>query len=119
MGPKSVNSTLALVITIPFLLVLTDSVLTILGKDTIQLKAIRSVLFYKGWQDQGASKVPAITAISQNMIGKKARRYLKSKNLTEEEKETFFTLIHNWEKSLDSLITLCKDLSKYQSKHIT
>jgi hypothetical protein len=53
------------------------------------------------------------------MIGKKARRYLKSKKLTKEEKETFFTLIHNWEKSLDSLITLCKDLSKYQSKHIT
>ena len=116
LGPQSINGFLALTITIPFLLILIDSLLSILGKDAIQIKAIRSLVFYIGWQDQGASKVPAITVVSQNMIGRKARGYLNSKNLTQEERETFYTLMHTWDKCLDSLITLCKDLKKYPDR---
>ena len=116
LGPQSVNNILALTITIPFLLIFIDSLLSILGKDAIQIKAIRSLVFYIGWQDQGASKVPAITVVSQNMIGRKARGYLNSKNLTQEEQETFYTLMHTWDKCLDSLITLCKDLKKYPDR---
>ena len=62
--------------------------------------------------------MPALTALSKNMIGKKARRYLNSQNLTPAENETFYILMHQWEKSLASLVTLCKNLNKETNKKL-
>lgn len=116
LGSHSIHTLLTLLLVTPALTIFIDSIVAILGKDAIQFKIYRAILFYTGWKDQGATKVPAITINSQNMIGKKARKYLKSQNLTEKEVETFQAILPNWEKSLDSLITLCKNINQYNNK---
>jgi hypothetical protein len=118
LGPQSIHTSLAVLLILPAIFLLIDSILAILGKDTLQIKAARALLFYIGWKDQGASKVPALTTLSQNLIGRKARRYLNSQNLTPAENETFYTLIHQWEKSLASLVILCKNLNKETNKKL-
>jgi len=94
----------------PIILLLIDSILALYGHDTLSLKTTRYLIFFLGWKDQGASKVPATTVLSNNLVGRKAKKYLKTQHLTPVESETFYTLISQWEGNLDSLVTLCKKL---------
>lgn len=109
LGSSNIKPLYVLILT-PAILLLIDSLITLHGNDSLSLKTIRFLTIYLGWKDQGASKVPATAVLSNDLIGKKAKKYLKRQNLASEEIETFYVLIAEWEGNLDSLVTLCKTL---------
>ena len=112
LGPQSVNSIILLLIITPSLLLLIDSISALHGNDTLSIKTTRLLLFYLAWKDKGPEKVPATAVLSEDSIARKAKIYLKSQNLSLAENENFYVFLSQWEGSLDSLITLCKNLEK-------
>jgi hypothetical protein len=96
----------------PSLLLLIDSIIALHGNDTLSIKTTRLLVFYLAWKDKGPEKVPATAVLSRDSIARKAKIYLKSQNLSLAENENFYVLLSQWEGSLDSLITLCKNLEK-------
>jgi hypothetical protein len=109
LGTENLKSIYLLLLT-PITLLLIDSVLALYGHDTLSLKTTRYLIFFLGWKEQGSTKVPATTVLSNDLVGRKAKKYLKTQHLTSVESETFYTLISQWEGNLDSLVTLCKKL---------
>jgi hypothetical protein len=112
LGPQSVNSILLIIIVTPSLLLLIDSISALHGNDTLSVKTTRLLIFYMAWKDKGPEKVPAVAVLSEDLIARKAKIYLKSQNLSLAENENFYVLLSQWEGNLDSLITLCKNLEK-------
>jgi len=112
LGPKSVNSIILFLIITPSLLLLIDSIFALHGNDTLSIKTTRLLVLYLAWKDKGPEKVPATAVLSSDLIARKAKIYLKSQNLSLAENENFYVLLSQWEGSLDSLITLCKNLEK-------
>ena len=112
LGSQSVNSIILFLILTPSLLLLIDSISALHGNDTLSVKTTRLLIFYLAWKDKGPEKVPAVAVLSEDLIARKAKIYLKSQNLSLAENENFYVLLSQWEGSLDSLITLCKNLEK-------
>jgi len=110
-NPELANIVTVLLVAVLPVPLLIDSVLALQGRDSFQVKVIRYLVFHIAWKNNGENFVPAETPYRMDLVGKKAHKYLLSKNLTRTEQETYRVLAKDWDGSLKDLLETCKNLN--------